>query len=314
MNSDARIYVAGHNGMVGSAIVRRLRSEGYTNLVLRSHAELDLTVQADVDRFFVEEAPEVVFMCAARVGGIVANNTYRAEFIRDNLLIGLNIVDAAHRNGVDRLMNFSSSCVYPREVPQPMREEYLWTGPLEPTNEPYAVAKLSVMSACRAYHDRYGSRFVTVLPTSLYGPNDDFDPAHAHVLGALFNKMHSAKVKGLPSVEVWGSGTPRRELMYVDDCADACLFLIDRYEDRDPINIGLGEDHSIWELANLVKETVEFEGDLILDQTKPDGVARKLMDTAKMTALGWKARVGIREGLRRTYADYVRQLAEEPPA
>ncbi len=304
MNKDARIYVAGHTGLAGSAIVRRLKADGFNNLLLRTHAELDLTDQPGVRWFFQNERPEFVFVAAARVGGILANNTYPADFIRDNLAIALNVIDAARTHGVRKLLFLSSSCVYPRLAPQPMREEHLLTGPLEPTNEPYAIAKIAGMKLCESYYRQYGSQFFSVLPTNLYGPNDNFDPQTSHVLPALIRKFHDAKTEGASEVILWGTGAPRREFMHVDDLADACVFLMQAYESVEPVNIGLGEDLTIAELAAVIAEDVGFEGEIRYDSTKPDGSPQKLLDISHLTQLGWQARIPLREGIRSTYEWY----------
>lgn len=297
----SRIFVAGHRGMVGAATVRRLEAEGCRNLVLRTSKELDLTRQADTERFFLEEKPEYVFIAAARVGGILANNTYRAEFIRINLQIQTNVIQAAWQSGVARLLFFSSSCVYPRSCPQPMKEEYLWTGLPEPTNEPYAVAKLAGMSMCRAYNDQYGTEFVSVIPTNLYGPNDNYDPQQSHLMAALIRKFHEAKLGRHPQVVLWGTGQPRRELMYVDDAVDAAVFVLQHYNGKGPINIGVGKDHTIQEIAGVVKRIVGYEGKVVFDPGKPDGAPQKLLDVSQLRTLGWKARTGLEQGVRQTY-------------
>jgi len=317
MDMDAKVYVAGHLGLVGGAIVRRLESEGYRNLVLRSLAELDLTDQAAVGQFFAEERPEYVFLAAARVGGIHANNTYPAEFIRDNLLIELNVIDAAYRVGVRRLLFLGSSCIYPRLADQPMREEALLTGTLESTNEPYAVAKIAGIKLCESYNRQYGTQFRSVMPTNLYGPGDNFDLQNSHVIPALLRKFHRAKEMGAPTVEVWGTGRPRREFLHVDDLADACLFVLRLPEERyaastEPmlshINVGVGEDVTIRELAQLVGEVVGYQGEIVFDRSKPDGTPRKLLDTSRLTALGWGPRIGLREGLSDTYEWFLRNI------
>ena len=301
MNKESRIYVAGHRGLAGSAIVRRLQSAGYHNLALKTRAELDLTNSREVNDWFAGERPEYVFVAAAKVGGILANNTYPADFIRDNLGIALNVIEAAHQHGVGKLLFLSSSCVYPKHAPQPMREEHLLTGPLEPTNESYAVAKISGMKLCEAYHRQYGSRFFSVLPTNLYGPADNFDLVTSHVLPALVRKFHEAKTAGVDHVTVWGSGRPRREFMHVDDLADACLFLMQSYDDNAPINIGVGADLTIAELAKLIAEIVGFDGAIRYDSTKPDGTPQKLLDVSRLCELGWSARISLRDGISQTY-------------
>lgn len=306
MNKDAKIYVAGHTGMVGSAVVRCLNAHGYNNLVLRTSKELDLTLQAYVEKFFDETKPEFVFLAAARVGGIMANNTYRAEFIYTNILIQSNVIHSAWKTGAKKLLFFSSSCVYPRECVQPMKEEYLWSGKLEPTNEPYAVAKLSGMSMCRAYNEQYGTHFISVVPTNLYGKNDNYDPAQSHVMAALIDKFHRAKIAKNPDVTLWGTGTPRRELMDVEDAGEAALFLMQNYAGNDPVNIGLGEDSTIRELAEVVREIVGYQGDILFDASKPDGTPQKLLDMSNLHSMGWKARTPLRQGLTKAYDWYLK--------
>ena len=306
MNKDAKIYVAGNSGMVGSAVVRCLNAHGFNNLILRTSKELDLTRQADVEQFFYETKPEFVFLAAARVGGIMANNTYRAEFIYTNIFIQSNVIHSAWLSGVKRLLFFSSSCVYPRECAQPMKEEYLWTGKLEPTNEPYAVAKLAGMSMCRAYNEQYATHFISVVPTNLYGPFDNYDPAQSHVMAALIDKFHRAKIEKNPVITLWGTGTPRRELMYVDDAAEAALFLMQNYTGNEPFNIGLGEDQSIRELAKVVCDIVGYQGDILFDTSKPDGVPQKLLDMSNLHSMGWKAQTPLDRGLSRAYDWYLK--------
>ncbi len=290
MDRDDKVYVAGHRGLVGSALVRALDAAGHTRIVTRTHAELDLTRQADVERFFRREQPRYVLLAAAKVGGIHANNTYRAEFIYENLMLQTNVLHAAYRNGVERLLFLGSSCVYPRDCPQPMREEHLLTGPLEPTNEPYAVAKIAGLNMCAAYNNQYGTSFVAVMPTNLYGPNDNFDLDNAHVLAALVRKVHEAKLSGARSVEVWGSGAPRREFLHVDDLAAACLYLMDREETLPLTNVGSGEEITIRRLAELISEIVGFDGELVFDAERPDGAPRKLLDSARLRRLDWAGR------------------------
>ncbi len=303
MEKEARIYVAGHRGMVGSAILRLLKAEGYTRLLTRSSAELDLRNQQAVNEFFAHEKPDYVFLAAAKVGGIQANNVYRAEFLYDNLLIEANVIHAAHRYQVQKLLFLGSSCIYPKMAPQPLREEYLLTGLLEPTNEPYAIAKIAGIKLCEAYRAQYGSRFISAMPTNLYGPNDNYDLQNSHVLPALIRKFHTARVQALPSVEIWGTGTPLREFLHVDDLAEACVFLMRHYEDPLFVNVGTGEDLSIRELAELVKEITGYKGELRFDTSKPDGTPRKLMDVSRIHALGWKHRIGLREGIASVYED-----------
>ncbi len=301
-----KIYVAGHKGMVGSAIVRKLKKEGFNNLVLRSSAELDLRNQQAVNEFFITEKPVHVFLAAARVGGIVANNTFRADFLYENLMIQNNIVHAAYVNNVQKLMFLGSSCIYPKLAPQPLKEEYLLTGLLEQTNEPYAIAKIAGVKLCDAYRRQYGCNFISVMPTNLYGPNDNYDLTNSHVLPALIRKFHEAKLKNEPSVAIWGTGTPKREFMYVDDLADACYYLMQQYDDAGFLNIGVGEDISIKDLALLVKEITGYTGDIVQDLSKPDGTPRKLMDVTRLNELGWKARTHLKEGIQLAYDDFVK--------
>jgi GDP-L-fucose synthase len=311
MDKGAKIYVAGHRGLVGSALVKRLRESGYANLLLRTSKELDLRRQSDVDVFFDRERPEYVFLAAARVGGILANSTYKAEFIYDNIIIASNVIHASYRAGVKKLLNLGSSCIYPKHAPQPMKEEYLLTGPLEPTNEPYAIAKIAAIKLCRYYNEQYGTNFISVMPTNVYGPNDNFDLETSHVLPALIRKFHEAKAAGLPSVTVWGSGSPFREFLYVDDLADACVFLMERYtysQIGEFINIGTGKDVSIKNLALLVRDIVGFQGLIEHDLSKPDGTPKKLLDVSRLRALGWEARTRLEEGIRKAY-EYYRSVA-----
>lgn len=301
MNKQDKIYVAGHRGMVGSAIVRKLQAEGFRNLVLRTSAELDLTNQQAVADFFAAEKPDYVFLAAAKVGGIMANNTYRAQFIYENLMIQSNVIHQSYLHGVKKLLFLGSSCIYPKLAPQPLKEEYLLTGLLEPTNEPYAIAKIAGIKMCDAYRAQYGCRFISVMPANLYGPNDNYHPEHSHVLPALLRRIHIAKTEGLPEVEIWGTGTPRRELMHVDDLADACLFLMQHYDEAGFINAGTGEDITITELAQLICRVVGYQGRLRYDTSKPDGTPRKLLDVSKIRALGWKHRISLEEGIRSVY-------------
>ena len=306
-NRLAKIYIAGHRGLVGSAIVRRLEKEGYNNLVVRSHSELDLTRQEDVEAFFEKERPEYVFLAAARVGGILANSTYKAEFIYDNIMIAANVINTSYKYGVKKLLNLGSSCIYPKHAPQPMKEEYLLSGKLEPTNEPYAIAKIAAIKLCRYYNEQYGTNFISVMPTNLYGPNDNFDLKTSHVLPALIRKFHDAKVEGKDKVVLWGTGTPRREFLYVDDLADACLHLMQDYDARDIgefVNIGTGEDITIKELAELIASIVGFSGDIVWDRDKPDGTPQKLLDVSRINKMGWKARTGLKQGIIQTYDWY----------
>lgn len=305
MNKSASVYVAGHRGLVGGALLRRLQSDGYSRLIVRSSAELDLRNQAAVDRFFAEERPEYVFLAAAKVGGILANNNYPAEFIRDNLLIQSNLIDAAHRHGTKKLLFLGSSCIYPKHAPQPMPESCLLTGPLEPTNEWYAIAKIAGLKMCQAYRRQYGFNAISVMPTNLYGPGDNFNLENSHVLPALIRKFHEGKISGAAEVVVWGTGAPRREFLQADDFADACLFLMDNYESEELINVGWGEDVSIRELAELVRDVVGYSGALRFDPGKPDGTPRKLLDVTRMKALGWAPKIGLREGIASSYRWFV---------
>ncbi|WP_317196769.1 GDP-L-fucose synthase family protein [Hymenobacter piscis] len=297
MHPDARIYVAGHRGMVGAALVRRLHEAGYHNLILRTSRELDLRDCAAVEDFFALENPEYVLLAAAKVGGIVANNTYRADFLHDNLMIQSNVLRESQRRGVRKLLFLGSSCIYPKLAAQPIREEYLLTGPLEPTNEPYAIAKIAGLKLCEAYRAQYGCNFISVMPTNLYGPGDNYDLQNSHVLPALLRKFSEAVARGLPRVAVWGTGTPRREFLHVDDLADACLHLLQTYNEATPINIGTGRDISIQELADLVAELTGYAGEILFDFSKPDGTPRKLLDVSRLHALGWQHRTGLREGI-----------------
>jgi len=312
LNRESRIYVAGHRGMVGSAIVRRLREEGFEGIVTRARTELDLTDARAVDAFFAEERPEYVFLAAAKVGGILANATCPAGFIRENLAIELNVIEAAHRHGVKKLLFLGSSCIYPRHAPQPIKEEYLLTGALEPTNQPYAIAKIAGIELCRSYRRQYGADFISVMPTNLYGPNDDFDPRTSHVLPALIRRFHEAKERGDEAVVVWGSGRPRREFLHADDLADACVFLMERYSAEEPINVGVGKDMSIASLAELVREVVGYEGEIRFDPSKPDGTPRKLLDVGRLHSMGWRARIPLREGIERTYRWYLEDTVPAP--
>lgn len=305
MDTSAVIFVAGHRGMVGSAIVRRLQERGYRNVVTRARAELDLLDQRAVQAFLAETRPDYVFNAAARVGGIQANNERRAEFLYENLLIEANVVHAAHLAGVQRMMFLGSSCIYPRDCPQPIREEYLLTGPLEATNEPYAIAKIAGIKLCESYNRQYGRRYVSVMPTNLYGPNDNYDLDSSHVLPALLRKAHEARERGDRRLVVWGTGTPRREFLHVDDLADACVFLMERDVDATLLNIGTGEDLTIAELARRVCLAVGFDGQLSFDTSKPDGTPRKLLDVSKLAALGWRATTPLDEGIRAAYADFL---------
>ncbi len=305
MNKDSKIYVAGHRGMVGSAIVRNLQAKGFENIVFRTSKELDLRDTVAVKAFFEAEKPDYVFLAAAKVGGIVANNTYRGEFIYENLMIQNNVIHQAHLAGVEKLMFLGSSCIYPKFAEQPMREDALLTGILEPTNEPYAIAKIAGIKMCEAYRSQYGSNFISVMPTNLYGPNDNYDLQNSHVLPALIRKFHEAKVEGKDSVEIWGTGSPKREFLHADDLAEACVYLMENYNEASLVNIGTGEDISIKDLALLVKETVGFEGELKFDTSKPDGTPRKLMDVSKLHATGFRHKITLADGIAEVYKDFV---------
>jgi GDP-L-fucose synthase len=309
MEKDSRIFVAGHRGLVGSAIMRKLQSEGYNNLATKTHRELDLVNQADVSRFFEKDRPEYVFLAAAKVGGILANNTYPAEFIYENLSIQTNVIHASYKARVKKLLFLGSSCIYPRECPQPMREEYLLTGKLEPTNEPYAIAKIAGIRMCQSYNRQYGTKFVSVMPTNVYGPGDNFDLETSHALPALIRKFHDAKKSDEKTVTIWGTGTPRREFLHVDDLADACLFVMNHYDESEIINIGVGKEISIRELGEVIKEIVGFRGEIRYDISKPDGTPRKLLDVSRLESLGWRSRISLREGIERTYQWYVKEGA-----
>lgn len=303
MNKLDKIYVAGHRGMVGSAIVRVLKREGYNNIVVRTSKELDLRDQAAVKDFFKSEKPDYVVLAAAKVGGIHANNTYKADFIYDNIIMEANVINAAYENNVTKLLFLGSSCIYPKMAPQPLKEEYLLTGLLEPTNEPYAIAKIAGIKMCESYRDQHGVNFISAMPTNLYGPNDNYDLNNSHVLPALLRKFHTAKVENQPTVEIWGTGSPKREFLHVDDLAEACLFLLDNYNDKELVNIGCGEDISIKDLALLIKDIVGYEGELTFNTDKPDGTPRKLLDMTKLHGLGWKHKISLRDGISQVYQD-----------
>jgi GDP-L-fucose synthase len=322
MNPDAKIYVAGHRGLVGSALVRALKRSGYHNLVLQTHAELDLTDQAAVRNFFDREQPQYVFLAAAKVGGILANSSFPAEFVRQNLQMQANVIESGHWTGVDRLLFLGSSCIYPKFAPQPLREDSLLSGALEPTNRPYAVAKIAGIEMCWAYNRQYGTRYLAAMPTNLYGPGDNYDLETSHVIPAMIRKMHEATIGGRHDVLLWGTGTPRREFMYSDDLADACLFLMklpaEKFdslaagESNPPlINVGAGEDQTIHQLAELIAEVVGFKGKLRFDAGKPDGTPRKLLDISRLVSLGWKANVGLRQGLELAYRDFLQSCAAQ---
>ena len=305
MDKKSKIYVAGHRGLVGSAIVRILQQEGFTNLVMATSKELDLREQAAVREFFAEERPDYVFLAAARVGGILANNSYPADFIYQNLMIEANVIESARLSGVHKLLCLGSTCIYPKMAPQPLKEEYLLTGPLEPTNEWYAVAKIAGIKLCQAYQRQYGSKFISAMPTNLYGPEDNFDLESSHVMPALIRKFHEARVANAPTVTVWGSGRPLREFLHVDDCASACLFLMHNYEGEDIVNIGVGEDITIARLAEIVGAVVGYAGEIVYDSSKPDGTPRKLVDVTRINGLGWCASIGLEDGVRSTYQWYL---------
>lgn len=305
MEKDSRIYIAGHRGMVGGAITRHLKLAGYTNLITKTSAELDLRNQDAVQAFFQEEKPEYVFLAAAKVGGIIANNTYRADFLYDNLIMECNIIHAAYQQQVKKLMFLGSSCIYPKMAPQPLREDYLLTGPLEHTNEPYAIAKIAGIKLCETYRDQYGCDFISVMPTNLYGVGDNYHPQNSHVLPALIRRFHEAKVANSSAVTIWGTGTPKREFLYADDLADACIFLMQTYSEKELINVGTGEDLTIKELAELVKDVVGFEGEIKYDTSKPDGTPRKLMDVTKLHQQGWNHKVELKEGIALAYNDFL---------
>jgi GDP-L-fucose synthase len=310
LNHEAKIYVAGHGGLVGAAVVRALRQQGYGNLVVRTHREVDLTEQAAVRGFFERERPQAVVMAAARVGGIHANNSRPAEFIRDNLLIQDNVIDSAHRAGVQKFVFLGSSCIYPKLAPQPIKEDYLLTGPLEPTNEWYAVAKIAGLKMCQAYRRQYGFNAISLMPTNLYGPGDNFDLQNSHVLPALIRRFHEAQQRGDTAMSVWGTGTPRREFLHVDDLADAVVYLLETYDEEPIVNIGWGEDVTIRELAEIVAAVAGFQGRLVFDSSKPDGTPRKLLDTSRLTSLGWKPKITLRAGIEQTYAWFKENVAE----
>lgn len=307
MNKDARIFVAGHRGLVGSAIVRALERKGATNIMTRTRKELDLTDRGAVSTFFATRRPEIVYLAAAKVGGILANDTFSADFIRENLLIQTSVIHAAYEHGAKKLVFLGSSCIYPKLAAQPMQESSLLSGALEPTNDAYAVAKIAGIKMVQAYRKQYGFDGISLMPTNLYGPNDNFDLTSSHVLPALIRKFHEAKKSGAKEVTLWGSGTPKREFLYVDDLADACVFLADTYASSEVVNVGVGEDLTIRELAETIQKVVGYEGDLVFDRAKPDGTPRKLLDVSRLHALGFKAKVGLEEGIRRTYAWYLEQ-------
>jgi GDP-L-fucose synthase len=311
VDKNAKIYIAGHRGMVGSAIIRRLKKEGFQNFITRTSAEIDLRNQDAVSDLFSKEKPDYVFLAAARVGGIVANNTYRAEFLYDNLCIQNNIIHQSHLNGVKKLMFMGSSCIYPKLAPQPLKEEYLLTGPLEYTNEPYAIAKIAGIKMCDAYRSQYGCNYISVMPTNLYGYNDNYHPENSHVFPALIRKFHEAKINGSDKVIIWGSGKPYREFLFSDDLADACFFLMENYNEPGIINIGTGEDISIKDFAFLVKDIIGFDGDVVFDTTRPDGTPRKLMDVSRIQSLGWKHTTSLKEGIKLAYQDFLNNVSDQ---
>jgi GDP-L-fucose synthase len=305
MNTNDKIYIAGHRGMVGSAIVRKLEKEGYVNLLTKTSAEMDLRDQQAVNKFFEKEKPYYVFLAAARVGGIMANNTYRAEFLYDNLMIEANIIHASYINKVKKLLFLGSSCIYPKLAPQPLKEEYLLSGFLEPTNEPYAVAKITGIKFCEYYREQYGCNYISAMPTNLYGPNDTYDLRNSHVLPALIRKFHAAKTGNESFVTLWGTGTSKREFLYVDDVAEACFYLMQNYNEKQFVNIGTGEDLTIMALAELIKSIVGYKGEIILDKTKPDGTPRKLLDVSRIHSIGWRHTINLKEGIRKTYGNFL---------
>lgn len=309
MERDSKIYIAGHRGLVGSAIARKLQKDGYRNILIKTHAELDLTRQADVEEFFREEKPEYVFLAAAKVGGIHANATYPADFIMHNLLIECNVINSSYISNVKKLMFLGSSCIYPRECPQPIKEEYLLTSPLEKTNEAYALAKIAGLKTCQFYNEQYGTDYISVMPCNLYGINDNFEGANSHVLPALIKKFHQAKVENLPTVTMWGTGKPLREFLFCDDLAEACVYLMNNYSGNDFFNIGYGEEVTIRELAEIIKDVVGYKGEIVLDSSKPDGTYRKLTDISRIKSVGWSPKVDLKTGIRITYEWYVNNIA-----
>ena len=309
MEKNSKIYIAGHRGMVGSAIYRKLQKEGYNNIITRSSRELDLRVQSDVEEFFEQEKPDYVFLAAAKVGGIIANNTYRADFLYENLQIQNNIIHSSYLNGVKKLMFLGSSCIYPKLAPQPLKEDYLLTGPLEPTNEPYAIAKIAGIKMCDAYRSQYGCNYISVMPTNLYGYNDNYHPQNSHVLPALIRRFHEAKINNSPEVTIWGTGSPKREFLFADDLAEACYYLMQNYDEEGLVNIGTGEDISIKDLALLIKDIIGYEGEINFDTSKPDGTPRKLMDVSKLHSKGWQHKIELRDGIKLAYEDFLAHQA-----
>jgi GDP-L-fucose synthase len=309
MNKDSKIYVAGHRGMVGSAITRHLKSQGFLNLILKTSSELDLRNQQAVDDFFSTEKPDYVFLAAAKVGGIHANNIYRAEFLYDNLAIELNVIHSAYQNKTKKLLFLGSSCIYPKLAPQPLKEEYLLSGYLESTNEPYAIAKIAGIKLCESYRSQFGCEFISAMPTNLYGPHDNYDLENSHVLPALIRKFHEAKTNNFPHVEVWGSGKPFREFLHVDDLAEACFFLMQNYNEPSFVNIGFGDDITIKDLAEMIRDIVGFQGEIIFNSSRPDGTMKKLMDSTRMLSLGWKPKISLKDGLARTYENFLKEMS-----
>jgi len=309
VEKNSKIYIAGHRGMVGSAIYRKLQKEGYNNIITRSSSELDLRTQSDVEEFFEQEKPEYVFLAAAKVGGIVANNTYRADFLYENLQIQNNIIHSSYLNDVKKLMFLGSSCIYPKLAPQPLKEDYLLTGPLEPTNEPYAIAKIAGIKMCDAYRSQYGCNYISVMPTNLYGYNDNYHPQNSHVLPALIRRFHEAKINNTPEVTIWGTGTPKREFLFADDLAEACYYLMQNYNEEGLVNIGTGEDISIKDLALLIKDIIGYEGEIKFDTSKPDGTPRKLMDVSKLHSKGWHHKIALGDGIKLAYEDFLAHQA-----
>jgi len=309
VEKNSKIYIAGHRGMVGSAIHRKLQKEGYNNIITRSSSELDLRVQSDVEEFFEQEKPEYVFLAAAKVGGIIANNTYRADFLYENLQIQNNIIHSSYLNGVKKLMFLGSSCIYPKLAPQPLKEDYLLTGPLEPTNEPYAIAKIAGIKMCDAYRSQYGCNYISVMPTNLYGYNDNYHPQNSHVLPALIRRFHEAKINNTPEVTIWGTGSPKREFLFADDLAEACYYLMQNYDEEGLVNIGTGEDISIKDLALLIKDIIGYEGEINFDTSKPDGTPRKLMDVSKLHSKGWQHKIELKDGIKLAYEDFLAHQA-----
>jgi GDP-L-fucose synthase len=310
MEQTAKIYIAGHRGMVGSSLIRKLRAEGFDNIITRNSNELDLRNQQSVNQFFENEKPSYVLLAAARVGGILANNKYRAEFIYDNLMIETNIIHASYKNNIKKLLNLGSSCVYPKNCPQPIKEEYLLSGDLEYTNKPYAIAKIAGIELCQSYHNQYNCNYISVMPTNLYGTNDNYHPENSHVLPALLRRIHLAKMNNDKEVIIWGTGNPFREFMHVDDLADACLFLLEKYNESELINVGWGKDISIFDLANLIKSIVGYKGNLLFDSTKPDGTPKKLLDTSKINEMGWYPKIKLEDGIKKTYSEILNMFNE----